>query len=91
MRFIAVLMTTAALCESAEAQTADCKSITDPALRLACYDKAGPPIATFPTPSPKPAPHPIPAATADDTGYAGVLDEDDARVNAQLRNICRGC
>ena len=91
MRLIAVLMTMAALCVSAKAQAADCKSITDPALRLACYDKANPPVATFPTPAPRPAPRPVPAAKVDNTGYVDSLDEDDARVNAQLRTICRGC
>jgi hypothetical protein len=91
MRFIAVLMTMAALCVSAKAQTPDCKSITDHALRPACHDKANPPIATFPTPMPRPAPRPVSAAKVDNTGYVDSLDEDDARVDAQLRNICRGC
>lgn len=91
MRFIAALIAMAALCQSADAQTTECKSVTDPALRLACYDKANPPIATFPTPAPKPAPRPVPDAKADGTGYVDSIGDEDARVNAQLRNICRGC
>lgn len=91
MRFVAALIAIGALCRSADAQTAECKSITEPALRLACYDKANPPIATFPTPAPRPASRPVPAAQVDNTGYADSLEEDEARVNAQLRNICRGC
>jgi hypothetical protein len=35
----------AALCKSADAQTAECKSLTEPATPLG-YDKANPPIAT---------------------------------------------
>ena len=91
MRFIAALIAMAALCQAADAQTTGCKSITDPALRLACYDKANPPIATFPTPAAKPASRPIPAAKADNTAYVDSIGDEDARVNAQLRNICRGC
>jgi len=87
MRLVAALIAMAALCQSADARAAECKSLTDPATRLACYDKANPPIATHPTP----APRPVPAAKADNTGYVDSLGEEDARVNAQLKNICRGC
>ena len=91
MRLIAALIAMAALCQATHAQTRECKSITDPALRLACYDKANPPIATFATPAPKPASRPVPAAKADNTAYVDSIGDEDARVNAQLRNICRGC
>jgi hypothetical protein len=91
MRFVAALIAMAALCKSADAQAAECKSLTDPATRLACYDKANPPIATYPTPAPKPAPRSVPATEAGNTGYVDSLGEEDARVNAQLKNICRGC
>jgi hypothetical protein len=91
MRFVAALIAMAALCKGADAQTAECKSLTDPATRLACYDKTNPPIATYPTPAPKPAPRPVPATKADNAGYVDSLGEEDARVNAQLKNICRGC
>jgi len=91
MRFIAALIAMAALGQAADAQTTGCKSITDPALRLACYDKANPPIATFPTPALKPASRPVPTAKADNTAYVDSIGGEDARVNAQLRNICRGC
>ena len=98
MRLVAAfiaLIAMAALCKSADAQTAECKSLRDPAARLTCYDRANPPLATYPAPAskpaPKPAPRPVPAAQADNTGYVDSLGEEDARVNAQLKNICRGC
>jgi hypothetical protein len=97
MKLIAALiamaaLAVAALCQTADAQTAECKSITDPATRLTCYDKANPPIATYPTPVPKPAARPVPVPKVDNTGYVdSVGDEEDARMHAQLRNICRGC
>jgi hypothetical protein len=58
----------AALCQSADAQVAECKSLTDPASRLGCYEKANPPIATYPTPATKSATRPVPATKADNTG-----------------------
>jgi hypothetical protein len=95
MRFVVALIAMAALCKSADAQAAECKSLTDPATRLACYDKSNPPIAAYPTPISKPAPKstpgPVPDAKADNMGYVDSLVEEDARVNAQLKNICRGC
>jgi hypothetical protein len=91
MKFIAALIAMTALSQAAAALTVDCKSITEPATRLACYDKANPPVATFPTPVPKPAPRPVAASKVDNSGDVDSLGEEDARVNAQLRNICRGC
>ena len=45
MKFFAALVAVGALCQTAIAQTPDCKSIPNPAARLACYDKAAPPAA----------------------------------------------
>ncbi len=59
MRFLAALAALCALSGAAYAQTRDCKTLTDPAARLTCYDKINPPIATYPIPLPKPS-HPIP-------------------------------
>lgn len=73
------------------AETQDCKTITDPAFRLTCYDKINPPIATYRVPLPKPS-HPIPTTRPDGTGYADPQDDEDALVWAQqMSNICRGC
>jgi hypothetical protein len=59
MRLFVALVTLCALTEGAAAESEDCKTITDPALRLTCYDKINPPVATYPIPLPKPT-HPIP-------------------------------
>jgi hypothetical protein len=75
----------------AQAETTDCKTIADPALRLACYDKTNPPIATYPVPLPKPS-HFIPLTRPDGTpGYAGPVDGDVATVSSKMNGICRGC
>ena len=90
MRLLAALGVICALTQAALADTRDCKTIADPALRLTCYDKINPPIATYPIPLPKPS-HPIPTTRPDGTGYAHPQDDDDTVVRAQMRNICRGC
>ena len=83
-----------ALAGAASAKAQDCKTLTDPAARLTCYDKINPPVATFPIPLPKPAHH-IPLTRPDGTqGSAGpdVPDSaEDAEVNAKMNSICRGC
>ena len=91
MRRLAALLAICALASTARSETHDCKTITDPALRLACYDKLNPPIATYPIPLSKPS-HFIPLTRPDGTpGYAGPDGEEDAAVNSRMKGICRGC
>ena len=87
----ALAMLVCALTQAALAETKDCKTIADPALRLTCYDKINPPIATYPIPLPPPS-HPIPVTRPDGTpGYVGASNDDDAVVNARMNGICHGC
>jgi len=93
MRLVFPLVAFCALPWAAQAETQDCKTITDPALRLTCYDKLNPPIATYPIPLPKPS-RPIPITRPDGTReYLGGSEggEDDPVVNAKMNGICRGC
>ena len=93
MRFLAALLGIFALCQAAQAETADCKAITNPAARLTCYDKINPPIATYPLPLPKPS-RPIPLATNPDGTRVytdSTTGNDDAEVTAKMNGICRGC
>jgi hypothetical protein len=86
MRFLVILVAIGALSQSAIAQAGECKSIADPAGRLACYDKTAPPVAS----SARPA-RAAPASKADPAKYVDTIGAEDARMNAQLKNICRGC
>ena len=52
----------------------DCKTLTDPAARLTCYDKVNPPVATYPIPLPKPS-RPIPLTRPD--GTPGTAETSD--------------
>ena len=80
MKSIALLVA-CALCGPAIAQSNDCQSIAKASERLACYDKAAPPISRG-----KPAAtSPLLAPPAD------ALAAENARLDARINNICRGC
>jgi hypothetical protein len=82
------LLVTFALCQTAIAQTPDCKSVADPASRLACYDK-GTPAAT--SAAARPAQRAAPASKADATQYVDSITAEDAIMNAKIKGICHGC
>jgi hypothetical protein len=84
MRLLALLAAMCALCQTAQAQAQDCKSLTNADARLACYDKATPPAA-------KPALRAAPVATNDSGKYVDTISAEDALMNTRLHSICRGC
>jgi hypothetical protein len=84
MRLFTLLLAMCAFCQIAMAQTRDCKSISDPSGRLACYDKAAPPVAS------KSPPPTAPASKVEGT-YVDSISAEDALMNARLKNICKGC
>jgi hypothetical protein len=94
MRSFLLLVMLCALTQRAAAEAQDCRTIADPALRLTCYDKINPPVATYPIPLPKPT-HAIPITRPDGTvdylGGSSPTSDDDSMVNAKLHGICRGC
>jgi hypothetical protein len=90
MRLCAALVAICALCQPAIAQTGECKSIADTSARLACYDKATPPAAK-PSAAKPAAAGKVPGSKADTAKYVDTISAEDARMNAQLKNICKGC
>jgi hypothetical protein len=82
MKFFVILAGICALSQTALAQTGECKSIPEAAARLACYDKA----ASAATAKPR-----APASKPDTATYVDKISAEDVRMNAQLKNICRGC
>ena len=82
MRVVALSIAICALSQAAIAQTPDCKSIAARNDRLACYDKAAQPAKSTLRPA---------ASKPDPSGYVDTISAEDARMNAQLKNICRGC
>jgi hypothetical protein len=86
MKVIVLLLAICALSQSAIAATGECKSISEPGARLACYDKARPPAAAA-----KPASRAAPVSKGDAAKYVDSIGAEDALMNARLKNICRGC
>jgi hypothetical protein len=86
MRFFVTLVAISALSQGAIAQTPECKSISQAAARLACYDKGAPPAASSAAAKP-----PAPATKVDAAKYVDTISAEDALMNARLKNICRGC
>jgi hypothetical protein len=85
MRFLAALLAVCALCLAAQAETADCKGIADPAARLTCYDKINPPVASYPLPLPKPS-RPLPLATNPD-GTRVYTDSSGGGDDAEVTSV----
>jgi len=95
MRVVALLILLCTLSGLASAQTTQCQSIPKASDRLACYDKAAPPIAagksaaSKTTGSDKTA-----AASKSPTDQGPVVDKlavENSRLYAKLKTICRGC
>jgi hypothetical protein len=83
--FLPILMV--ALSSTAIAQT-DCSSVPKASDRLACYDKANPPSPEGKlTRSEKPSRQAV--EQPKDMGDA--LLRENARLDATIKNICRGC
>ena len=89
MRLFAVLVAICALCQPAIAQTPECKSISNASARLACYDKAAPPVAASATA--KPPLRTAPGSKLDSEKYVDSISAEDDLMNTRLKNICRGC
>jgi len=88
---VAACSAVCALSMGAAAQAGECKSVADPAARLACYDKAAAsPPAGAAAARPAVAARPQ-AATVDSGRYIDSISDEDAEVNAKLHGICRGC
>ena len=83
MKAVALLVVLCTFCGPAIAQTSECQSIPKASDRLACYDKAASPAARV---KPSAAPAPMAASQPGD-----VLAEENARLDAKIKNICRGC
>jgi len=88
MRLLAVLVAVCALSSPAIAQV-NCAGAPDVDGRLACRDNYAPAEkSTLPKPA---APARASAAKTDPGTYIDEISAEDARMQAQLKNICRGC
>ncbi len=88
MRLFSLLVATCALCQTAFAQTPDCKSISEPTARLACYDRGATTVVPV---APGPAARAVPPSKVDSNKYVDSISAEDAIMNERMKGICRGC
>ena len=88
MKPVVLLIALCALCGPAIAQTTECQSIPKASDRLACYDRTLPPknMAKATSASTTPSTPSTPQGQPGDP-----LANENARLNAKINNICRGC
>jgi len=82
MKAILAALSICAFAQGAFAKEISCRGIESTSARLACYDAAHPPSLA------KPAAIQNDASRED---YKDPFSAEDARTNAKLKNICRGC
>jgi hypothetical protein len=85
MKPVALLVTLCAFCGPAIAQTSECQSVQKASDRLACYDRAAPPTSQG-----KPAAASQTSSSKRDQAQ-DPLAAENARLDAKINNICRGC
>jgi len=95
MRLFAMLAAICLLSQSALAGTPACNTVSNAPARLACYNNANrPAVSPAKSAAAKPVtamPAAAPAAPSDTANYVDTIGAEDARMNAQLKNICKGC
>jgi hypothetical protein len=75
-------------CQAAVAQTSECSTVPKASDRLACYDRATPPSAAKPSALKKAAASNTPS---DQGSLVDGLAVENAKLDAKLKKICRGC
>ena len=85
MKSVALLVAFCSFCAPALAQTSECQSLAKPSNRLACYDKAMPPSSKA-----KPAAS-LPVSSTQPGQMVDLLAAENARLDAKINSICRGC
>jgi len=82
MKTVVAVLALCAFASSALAAGKECRAIENTSARLACYDAASPPKIEKPKAVEKDASRPE---------YKDPFLAEEARTNAKLKNICRGC
>lgn len=85
MKPVALLVALCGFCGPAIAQTTECQSVPKASDRLACYDRAAPPTSKSKSAATAPASSPQRDQAVDP------LAAENARLDARIKNICRGC
>lgn len=78
--------------QGAIAHASECSAVQKASDRLACYDRATPPIAAKPAKPNLPV-SPVAASTSppDQGQVVDMLAAENSKLDARLKTICRGC
>ena len=79
------------VCQGAIAQTSECSTVPKASDRLACYDRATPPTAGKKPAASKTSQPATVSDTSSQTPFADLLAVENAKLDAKIKNICRGC
>jgi hypothetical protein len=82
MKIVVAALALSAFAQNAFAASPECNTIASTSARLACYDAASPPKIEKTKGVRKGAPQPA---------LKDAFAAEDAKTNAKLKNICRGC
>jgi len=86
MKIFFAILVLCAFASGALAAGTDCRTIESNSVRLACYDAASPPKIGKPKEAEK-----VVEKDAVRPDSKDLFQAEDARTNAKLKNICRGC
>jgi hypothetical protein len=86
MKTIFAVLALCAFATGALAAGPDCRTVESNSVRLACYDAASPPKFGKPKVAEK-----VVEKDGVRPEYKDPFVAEDARTNAKLKNICRGC
>ena len=89
MKFLLLTALLFAGCQGAVAQTSECSTVPKASDRLACYDRATPPSAAKSMTSKQKAA--TANASPDQATAIDALAVENAKLDAKLKKICRGC
>ena len=90
MRFLVLTASIFVSCHGAVAQTSECSAIPKARERLACYDRVTPPSPAKPVAA-KQKQAAAPGAPPDQGSFVDALAVENAKLDAKLKQICRGC
>ena len=92
MKLIALTVLLILIGPAVVAQASECSAVPKASDRLACYDRATPPIAAKPGKSKLPL-SPVAASTSppDQGQVVDMLAVENSKLDARLKTICRGC
>ena len=95
MKLLLLIALTFVGCQGATAQSSECSTVPKASDRLACYDRATPPTAGKKPDASKTSASPSQAAAGSDSQdqspLADLLAAENAKLDAKIKNICRGC